>query len=270
MSITRLPEIVFPLTQVNKVNEIVDVLNENLNMYYSAENPALTPVDGVCTWVVTHNLGTENVNCSLYNGDILVLSKIAITSDNVVTVSLNSDVAIAEGTYKIVIISNGAGSSSGSGSYVLPTASTTTLGGVRIDGSSIKINNGVISSTVDSELSSTSENPVQNKVITNTFYGNFRVGSNNYTIIDASISPDYNINGFSWKAPSNGLLSFRNTGSSSVSSCGLVQSNTYVGQICTLSSSDIITYNLVKNVYYYIIRKNTAIEVRFYPVVSGL
>ena len=151
MTITRLPEIVFPITQVNKVNEIVDVLNDNLNMYYSVENPQLVPVEGVATWTVTHNLGTENVNCSLYNGDILVLSKIAITSENVVTVSLNSDATIAEGTYKIVIISNGAGSSSGGGSYTLPTASTTTLGGVRIDGSSITINNGVISSTVDSE-----------------------------------------------------------------------------------------------------------------------
>ena len=270
MSITRLPEIVFPLTQVNKVNEIVDVLNDNLNMYYSAQNPALTSVEGVCTWTVTHNLGTENVNCSLYNGDNLVISNVSITSDNVITVSFNATTNIAEDTYKIVIISNGAGSSSGSGSYVLPTASTTTLGGVRIDGSSITINNGVISSTVDSTLSDTSTNPVQNKIITNTFYNNFRVDANNYIIIDASTSPDYNINGFSWRAPSNGLLSFRNTGSSSVSSCGLVQSNTYVGQICTLSSSDIITYNLVKNVYYYIIRKNTAIEVRFYPVVSGL
>ena len=270
MSITRLPEIVFPLAQVNKVNEIVDVLNENLNMYYSEENPVLVPTSGIATWTVTHNLGTENVNCSLYNGDMLVLSSVSITSENVVTVSLNSNATIAEGTYKIVIISNGAGSSSGSGSYVLPTASTTTLGGVRIDGSTIKINNGVISSPVDSTLSSTSENPAQNKIITNTFRDNFRVDANNYIIIDASTSPDYNINGFSWMAPSNGLLSFRNTGSSSVSSCGVVQSNTYVGQVCTLSSSDIITYNLVKNVYYYIIRKNTAIEVRFYPVVSGL
>jgi hypothetical protein len=165
MSITRLPEIVFPLTQVNKVNEIVDVLNDNLNMYYSAQNPALTSVEGVCTWTVTHNLGTENVNCSLYNGDNLVISNVSITSDNVVTINFNSSVNIPADTYKIVIISNGAGSSSGSGSYVLPTASTTTLGGVRIDGSSITINNGVISSTVDSTLSSTSTNPVQNRVL---------------------------------------------------------------------------------------------------------
>ena len=187
MSITRLPEIVFPLTQVNKVNEIVDVLNENLNMYYSAENPVLVPTSGIATWTVTHNLGTENVNCSLYNGDMLVLSSISITSDNVVTVSLNSDVAIAEGTYKIVIISNGSGSSSGSGSYVLPTASTTTLGGVRIDGSSITINNGVISTkSVDSALNSTSENPVQNKVIYPSLSNFLPAGTNISVELDGS------------------------------------------------------------------------------------
>lgn len=56
--------------------------------------------------------------------------------------------------------------------YILPIASTTTLGGVKIDGTSITIDDGVISSTgggsitVDSALSDSSENPVQNKVIT--------------------------------------------------------------------------------------------------------
>ena len=58
--------------------------------------------------------------------------------------------------------------------YSLPTASTSTLGGVKVDGSTITINNGVISApnsggssiTVDSSLSTSSTNPVQNKVIT--------------------------------------------------------------------------------------------------------
>jgi hypothetical protein len=55
--------------------------------------------------------------------------------------------------------------------YILPVASTTTLGGVKIDGTTITINDGVISSegggsiTVDSTLSNTSENPVQNKTL---------------------------------------------------------------------------------------------------------
>ena len=169
MTITRLPEIVYPLTQVNKVNEIVDVLNENLNMYYSAENPQLVPVEGVATWTVTHNLGTENVNCSLYNGDNLVISNVSIISQNAIAVSFNAVDTIPAETYKIVIISNGAaGSSSGGSSYTLPVATTSTLGGVKIDGTSITIDDGVISSAgrvVDSTLSSTSTNPVQNKVL---------------------------------------------------------------------------------------------------------
>ena len=59
--------------------------------------------------------------------------------------------------------------------YTLPTASTSELGGVKVDGSTITINNnGVISAsgsgsgsvTVDTSLSDSSTNPVQNKVIT--------------------------------------------------------------------------------------------------------
>lgn len=123
--------------------------------------------------------------------------------------------------------------------------------------------------TIDSELSTTSTNPVQNKVITNTFYSNFKVDANDYTVIDDSVQ-GYNINGFPWKAPSNGLLSFRNTGSTTISGCGVVQANTYAGEIINLYSSNIITYNLVKDSYYYIIRKDTSIEIRFYPVMSSL
>lgn len=54
----------------------------------------------------------------------------------------------------------------GTGDYVLPTATDTVLGGVKV-GSGLSINDGVLSSNVavDGSLSSTSTNPVQNKVI---------------------------------------------------------------------------------------------------------
>ena len=63
--------------------------------------------------------------------------------------------------------------------YSLPTASTSQLGGVKVDGSTITINNGVISApdsggasiTVDSSLSNSSTNPVQNKVVTTALNG---------------------------------------------------------------------------------------------------
>ena len=64
----------------------------------------------------------------------------------------------------------------GGGSYELPIATTEILGGVMPDGTTINVDeNGVISAvgsgegggvTIDSALSDTSENPVQNKIIT--------------------------------------------------------------------------------------------------------
>ncbi len=70
--------------------------------------------------------------------------------------------------------------------YTLPTASTTTLGGVKVDGSSVTINNGVISSTagtVDSELSDTSLNAIQNKVVTGAL--NNKVESSTFNTSDS-------------------------------------------------------------------------------------
>lgn len=49
--------------------------------------------------------------------------------------------------------------------YTLPTASATTLGGVKV-GNNLAINDGVLTAAVDSVLSGTSTNPVQNSVVT--------------------------------------------------------------------------------------------------------
>lgn len=136
-------------------------------LFFTVTNPTLTPSSGICTWTITHNLGTQNIFVAVYDDDNTELFKnVTIVSDNVVNVTFNSDVTIVSGSYRAVI------SAGGGGSYSLPTATTSTLGGVKIDGTSITINNdGVISSTggpfitVDSTLSSTSTNPVQNKVL---------------------------------------------------------------------------------------------------------
>ena len=86
--------------------------------------------------------------------------------------------------------------------YILPVASTTTLGGVKIDGETITItNDGVISSTggggsitVDDALSDSSENPVQNKVI-NTALGGKQatIDANNklsISLVDGGLNTD--------------------------------------------------------------------------------
>lgn len=112
--IQRLPDIIYPLTQVRKVNEIVDVINEIGNSSYTELNPALNPTDGVCTWTITHGLGTSNVSCTVYKDDTTVLVPVDIVSDDAISVSINSSSSIAAETYKITIVTNG-GVSAGSG-----------------------------------------------------------------------------------------------------------------------------------------------------------
>ena len=70
--------------------------------------------------------------------------------------------------------------------YSLPTATNSTLGGVKI-GSNININSGTISVTVDSSLSSTSTHPVQNKVINSSINSiNSSISSISSTIAEMS------------------------------------------------------------------------------------
>lgn len=98
---------------------------------YTATNPALTPVSGVCSWTVTHNLNSTSVICSLYSGSIEIQKNVSIDSANQITVSFNAISEVAAGSCTVVVFSKGANTSL----------------------------------VVDSSLSSSSENPVQNKVI---------------------------------------------------------------------------------------------------------
>ena len=165
--IERLPEIVYPLTQVNKVNEIVDVLNESLNSSYSSTNPALTPVEGVATWTVTHNLGTEDVSYALYYDDKTVIASVDIVSENSIAVKFNTTSTIAKDTYKIVVMAQGSVGSSGGGGEI----------------------------TVDSALSTTSTNPVQNRVITTALNDKVKGLKNlnsNFFSLEGDLEPDAN------------------------------------------------------------------------------
>ena len=138
MSIVKLPNIVYPLQHLDKTNEIIDVVNSQLNTGYTEENPALTPVEGVVTWTVTHNLGTEDVSTTVFRGDEEVITNVTVASENAITVTFNSASNISAKTYSVVVLAKGGLIGSGGGSI-----------------------------TVDSELSTTSTNPVQNRIITN-------------------------------------------------------------------------------------------------------
>ena len=54
--------------QIDKINEIIDNLSSG-GASYTASCPAITPVDGVATWTVTHNLGSQAVVTALYSNN---------------------------------------------------------------------------------------------------------------------------------------------------------------------------------------------------------
>ena len=72
---------------------------------YSESNPALTQSGGLCTWTVTHNLGTRNVEVKVYEISSWeeVVTSVALTSTNAVTVKLNSISNITASTYQVVV-----------------------------------------------------------------------------------------------------------------------------------------------------------------------
>lgn len=72
---------------------------------YSATNPALTQSGGLCTWTVTHNLGTKNVQVTVYetsSGDEVIVDSTR-TSTSVVTIKINSASNITASTYTVVV-----------------------------------------------------------------------------------------------------------------------------------------------------------------------
>ena len=72
---------------------------------YSESNGALTQSGGLCTWTVTHNLGTKNVQVTVYetsSGDEVIVDS-SRTSISVVTIKINSSSNISAGTYTVVV-----------------------------------------------------------------------------------------------------------------------------------------------------------------------
>ena len=71
---------------------------------YSEACGDLTPVEGVCTWIVSHNLGTTDCTCTIMDtNNKIVYADVQFTSESAATVTINSTSTIAAGTYKVVI-----------------------------------------------------------------------------------------------------------------------------------------------------------------------
>ena len=90
--------IVTPLKLATRIN--------GMTKTYSANNTALTESGGYCTWVVTHNLNSQNVGIHLYEiltGEEVMFDR-EITSNNSVTIKILSTANIVADTYKVVVI----------------------------------------------------------------------------------------------------------------------------------------------------------------------
>ena len=95
------------LTTPDKTN-IVSAINSMGNMSYTAKCPAITPVDGIATWVITHNMGSLGIVCSLYTKTgVEIVKNTTINSANQITVTFNTSVAVAAEDYTINILANG-------------------------------------------------------------------------------------------------------------------------------------------------------------------
>lgn len=99
-------KITSPITSIeliNKTNEIIDNLGSGGGDSYSAVCPAITPVDGVATWSVTHSLGTENIQATLYSGGNEIVKNVNITSANAASIQFKANSNVTAGSYKVVI-----------------------------------------------------------------------------------------------------------------------------------------------------------------------
>lgn len=88
------------------VKTAVDTASQGNVKCETYNNSALTPSDGVCTWAVTHTLGTVNVSCNVFEvstGRKVIMSEEA-TSSTVYTLSFNANSSVAANTYKCVLM----------------------------------------------------------------------------------------------------------------------------------------------------------------------
>lgn len=78
---------------------------------YTAACPAITIMDGVATWAVTHNLGTQTIITQLYSSSgAKIEHNVLITSNNAITITFKASSNVSAGDYTIVVMAGGASS----------------------------------------------------------------------------------------------------------------------------------------------------------------
>ena len=84
----------------------IDAIAGNFTKHYEFSNTALTPVNGKCTWNITHIINSTQVMCTLIEAATgkEVQRDFKINSSTSVTVEFLADAAVAANTYKAILI----------------------------------------------------------------------------------------------------------------------------------------------------------------------
>lgn len=93
--------------KIDSAESVVYTLPDTVPHKYISTNPSLTPSSGVCTWTVSHNLGTRNaiVDISLAGSPYTqIMAEIVKTSANSIKINILSSDTIASGTYTVTVI----------------------------------------------------------------------------------------------------------------------------------------------------------------------
>ena len=101
-----------PEVTVNAQGQITAASNKEVTINIIAakkatqENPTLTATSGVCTWTFAHGLNSQYPTVNIYEKSTgaMVLTDVAATDSNTVTIKMNSDATIAAGTYVCVVV----------------------------------------------------------------------------------------------------------------------------------------------------------------------
>jgi hypothetical protein len=92
---------------VNKSDLETALVSDGFPRKFAEGNGSLTSSGGVCTWTVTHNLGTKDVIVQVYEvaADYAQVEvDVQHTSTSAITVKINSGSTIAADTYRVVVI----------------------------------------------------------------------------------------------------------------------------------------------------------------------
>lgn len=93
-------------TSKKYVDSTVKEYFDSLRNFYSEENPALNPVDGVVTWVINHKLDSKNIvsEVLLVSDSSVVFVDKKYLNDNEIEVKFNSGATVPAGTYSIKVV----------------------------------------------------------------------------------------------------------------------------------------------------------------------